>query len=867
MPYPYPTGMGAKMALNSDFARFKQWLRSRQPSEAVLKICAVIEANLARIAQTTHAGGQRSRLLVPMLRAGMNQEVAVDQPLGPAQAEIGWNQLTTLEVGPFRGFRRKEIFDLCHPTILILGGNGTGKSSLCEAMELALLGRIEEADERGLGARDYLRNAHEGNYVQPVLLGRGKGAPKPIAPNEELYRFVIVERNRIEGFARIGARRPAEASKMLAALFGLTAFNDFVSGFAASLETQLALGLPKAAALELRRAATLADQTKVASVAETHAQFDRERAEVAERFEPGLTYADLKTRIGTQNAPGRLQEIRTLLATPLLAPTGVRATNLVMLRRTARNLGRQLSQARAALEARSREVTFRSLYQAVATLEATHADRCPACETPLDQVAINPFRRATDGLQALRELAQLEQQAAGLERQSIRSQDALQEAIGQVIQYADRLPHKQQLAPFDQPLDKYGSKDWRQVLAATRVLEEQDTNLVAAQAQRAELAAEAEKLQGARTELVGIQGRQKQFDTDVTAARDRLVAFDRENAGLPAEVEAEATEHQVQVQIRDAYIDFLEELKTYRDGLPEQLLADLNEITLDIYNWFNVQDHPSDLLEELHLPLRGGDPIQVRFRGTPDRWQDALAILSEGHVRCLGLAILLAKNIKLGLPTLLLDDAVNAIDHDHREGIRTTLFGHPELMKKQLIITCHSDEFIKDIHNNHVPKAALYILRHHDGDHHPRVSGGNTRNYIEQAQACMADNNLRGALSHSRQALEGLTSRMWKRLGRDTPDLARFSLELRAPGAPPDARNVAEVLLSSITKALAAGTLKEPWDIRRDQLDTILKAKVNSRAWFSLNKGTHEEEDREDFEEPTVRRIVEALTAIDQSFR
>jgi energy-coupling factor transporter ATP-binding protein EcfA2 len=855
------------MALNNDFARFKQWLRARQPSDAVLKICAVIEANLARIAQTTHAGGQRSRLLVPMLRAGMDQAVEANQAPAPAQADIGWDQLTSLEVGPFRGFRRKEAFDLRHPAILILGGNGTGKSSLCEAMELALLGRIEEAEERGLGARDYLRNAHEGGYVQPVLLGRVKGTPEPIAPNEELYRFVIVERNRIEGFARIGARRPAEASRMLAALFGLTAFNDFVSGFAASLETQLALALPKAAALELRRAATLADQTKVASVPETHAQFDRERAEIAERFEPGLTYSELKARIGTPISPGRIQEIRTLLATPLPAPTGVRVANLIALRRTARDLGRQLSGARTALEARSREVTFRGLYQAVAALEATHADRCPACETPLGQVVTNPFRRATDGLQALRELAQLEERAAGLERQSVRSQHSLQEAIGQVIQHIDRLPSEQQLAPLDQPLDQYGSKEWRRMLAAARVLEKQDANLATEQAQRTELAAEAEKLQGARTELAGIQGRQNQFDADVAAARDRLAAFDQENAVLLTEVEAEQTEHRVQVQIRDAYTDFLEELKAYRDGLPEQFLVDLNEITLELYNWFNVQDHPSDLLKELRLPLRGGDPIQIRFNGTPDRWQDALAILSEGHVRCLGLAILLAKNIKLGLPTLLLDDAVNAIDHDHREGIRTTLFGHPELVKKQLIITCHSPEFIKDIHNHHAPKAALYTLRHHGGDHHPRVSGGNTRNYIEQASTCLADNDLRGALSHSRQALEGLLSRMWKKLGNDTQDLARFTLELRGPGALPETRNVADVLLRTLTKALTDGSLKEPWNVRRDQLDAILKAKVNSQAWFSLNKGTHEEGDREDFEEPTVRRIVEALIAIDQSFR
>lgn len=854
------------MALNSDFARFKQWLYAGQPSETVRKICTVIEANLARISQTTHAGGQRSRLLVPMLRAGMEQTIEPDPAPVPAQTEIPWDQLTRLEVGPFRGFRRREVFDLRHSTILIQGGNGTGKSSLCEALELALLGRIEEANERGLEARHYFNNEHEGRHEQPLLQGRVKGTPEPIAPNEELYRFVIIERNRIEGFARIGARRPAEATKMLAALFGLTAFNDFVSGFANSLETHLALERPKARTLELRRASTQADQTKIASIAESHATFDKERAEVAERFESGLTYADLKARIGTSAAPGRLQEIRILLATPLPAQTGVRTANLVALRRTVRDLRRQLSQAHTALEARSREVSFRSLYQAVVSLEASHADRCPACETPLGHVVTNPFRRAEDGLRALRELSQLEEQASNLERQHVRSHDALEEAIRQAIQHTDQLPGAQQLTSLDRPLDSYRAREWRRFLISARMLEERDTKLAAEQAQKEKLASEAEKLEGARTELAGIQGRQNQFDADVAAARDRLAAFDRENAELLEEVAAEAAEHEIQVRIRDAYVDFLEKLKSYRDGLPEQLLTDLNEITLDLYNRFNAEDDPSDLLEEIQLPLRGGDPIQVRFQGTKDRWQDALAILSEGHVRCLGLAILLAKNIKLGLPTLILDDAVNAIDHDHREGIRTTLFGHPDLAKKQLIITCHSNEFIKDIHNIHAPKAALYILRHHDGDHHPRVSSGNTRNYVEQAEACLADNNLRGALSHSRQALEGLINRMWKKLSKDAPDLARFALELRGPGATPDIRNVAEVLLNKIAKALAAGTLQEPWNIRRDQLDTILKAKVNSQAWSSLNKGTHEETDREDFEEPTVRRIVQALNLIDQSF-
>lgn len=38
-------------------------------------------------------------------------------------------RLHRLEVGPFRGFMRQEVFDLTHDITLIYGANGTGKSS------------------------------------------------------------------------------------------------------------------------------------------------------------------------------------------------------------------------------------------------------------------------------------------------------------------------------------------------------------------------------------------------------------------------------------------------------------------------------------------------------------------------------------------------------------------------------------------------------------------------------------------------------------------------------------------------------------------------------------------------------------------
>jgi ABC-type cobalamin/Fe3+-siderophores transport system ATPase subunit len=71
--------------------------------------------------------------------------------------------------------------------------------------------------------------------------------------------------------------------------------------------------------------------------------------------------------------------------------------------------------------------------------------------------------------------------------------------------------------------------------------------------------------------------------------------------------------------------------------------------------------------------LTSGERIEISFRTNSSQRFDALQVLSEGHIRCLGLAMLIAKNIKLNCPFLLFDDPVNAIDHDHRDAIRRVL--------------------------------------------------------------------------------------------------------------------------------------------------------------------------------------------------
>jgi DNA sulfur modification protein DndD len=75
---------------------------------------------------------------------------------------------------------------------------------------------------------------------------------------------------------------------------------------------------------------------------------------------------------------------------------------------------------------------------------------------------------------------------------------------------------------------------------------------------------------------------------------------------------------------------------------------------------------------------------------------EATRILSEGHLRCLGLSLILAaikRNQDNLLPVIVFDDVINAIDIEHRDNILKLLFTNDFFNKKQLIITTHDRIF------------------------------------------------------------------------------------------------------------------------------------------------------------------------------
>ena len=87
-----------------------------------------------------------------------------------------------------------------------------------------------------------------------------------------------------------------------------------------------------------------------------------------------------------------------------------------------------------------------------------------------------------------------------------------------------------------------------------------------------------------------------------------------------------------------------------------------------------------------------------------------------------------------------------------------------------------------------------------------------------------------------------------------------LSLRLRAANASIELRNITEQLKSRIAKSDFSDPKK---DTVFNPLDVLLGINGDSREWRYLNKGTHEENDRAEFDSQTVRNIVLNLELLD----
>ena len=875
-----------------DFERFVGWLYQPEkhiPSD-VRCLAALVLANFDELAGTSRQRSQRSIYLVELIRRELERTADV-APIAAAQADHGtwpWAKLRHLTLGPFRGFRAPEPFDLTKQIILFYGPNGSGKTSLCEGLEYALLGDVEEAGSKRIAARTYLSNVHDGRFDVPILKATDlQGREVDVVANADTYRFCFVEKNRIDAFSRIAARPNAQRAELIATLFGMDQFNEFVGHFNESIDGQLVLLGERQTTLTARRNALAADRATVEGEAASEQALAEEEAALAKEYDAEITYEALKELIGSAEVPGRLQELEAILEAVPLNVLGVTRQGLLDAFEKAHKCDEELKDIVEALRAKSDQVSFKALYDSVLALQKVVSDRCPACDTPLKgqtHVTADPYQRAAEGLKQLEELGVLQEQQQIAQTKLGQASRELRQMFSPVAAFIGTQPGENTATAQwigqlpDEPAGRWWSCIYPQTMAiqdappsldeilsvVDRMAAQDDASLRALQDRQPHVT-ERRRLNEFQLKVQAQDLKRQQLQENVEAANSRINAFDETNAELIAQANQEKLDIERDSPFKGIYDRFLVELRSYRDQLPGQLIAGLNDAAKDLYNAFNRNDRNEDKLSALHLPLGGDGKIEICFQGNPGARVDALHILSEGHIRCLGLAILMAKAKTMECPVIVFDDAINAIDHDHRGGIRETIFESDHFAQTQLIVTCHSNEFIKDI-QQHLPVqrrsgCQVYLLRHHDGNYQPRVTGNiPSANYIAKARAARETLNDRSALAASRQALEMLSEKVWRWLG--SHDQGVLNLMLAGVGAEPPLRNLCEALVKKLRDSQTFNHAnKESLLIAYGR---ILGIPANNLVWTYLNKGTHEEADRDDFDGELVESVVQTLEELDR---
>ena len=401
--------------VKNEYLRFLEFLKAEGASPNVYKIANLILNHFDDVLQLGTAQGRRAKKITELAQKDWNKLSSVinNAVNETSDADDIINRLKSIKIGSFRGFAKEECIDLNSLRVLIYGPNGTGKSSFCEAIEYGLLGSVEEAQsKRFKNQQDYLKNAHINRFFAPVIDAINSEAETiTVSPNETLYRFCFVEKNRIDNFSRIAAHTPARQTELISSLFGLESFNEFVKNFSREIdERHIDLVGKKNSQLKEMQQAIEVHKTTIENNKQSLVTQTEDEAKLAQQFKPDINFSQLVMALGTDENPGEIQALEVELQNKQPPITSFTTKALEEKKAAVESIHSKLTDKLTELTNAAQGLSYKQLYGAVLDLQEVSEDKCPACKTPLAQLTQNPYELATTELAKLNHLAQLEQE-------------------------------------------------------------------------------------------------------------------------------------------------------------------------------------------------------------------------------------------------------------------------------------------------------------------------------------------------------------------------------------------------------------------------------------------------------------------------
>jgi len=638
-----------------------------------------------------------------------------------AKPELNWvapsglSPLAYLQVKNFRGFGdldsddKGTLLKFSKIKNIFYAPNGGGKSSLCEALEYATTGHIKEADRRKTKVRQYI--ARGVKRPEAILVGTNKQS----VTRSLTWSSCFIDRNRLQEFSLLGSKDTGNAeSDVIATLFGLEEFQEVISRFVRPESFNLksfertnladatsALERERSSLLELRNshaskiAALNSDVCRYLGL-QIHQQYA-----VRARYARLATLAELKIR----------KAERLKLAKPPAVVSMKRIKRAVAI---ARKLVVRKAKIEAALLRNIAGVNYRAVYEAVRAIESTvSSSNCPACSTPLDAVAENPFERAKRELQTLGALDQLTASLREVEKRIARMASGIAATIVDVDNNARLdvpcgLPVgdlRSIISNFDTATDR--AETATKVLhSAAKLLADnlvEIENYVENCEKRRDEVTQANPIvkrleeQASSMKQVGetlkIWFSDKKMSHKAFAdAGERLAENAARRTALKGNEAGHARFNEFVRQLQLEYANLYRDLLDYKLSLEKSRIAGIEAKAAEYYKAINNHDDEHERIDSLSFD-KSSEGYRIKISNTDGTSLDAFSVLSEGHLRALGLSLLLAMAEKCRFPLIVFDDVVNAIDSDHRSNIIDLCFTDPYLRRTQMVVTTHDRLF------------------------------------------------------------------------------------------------------------------------------------------------------------------------------
>lgn len=626
----------------------------------------------------------------------------------------GLGALDYLQVKNFRGFGdyspddKGSFIRFGKLKNIFYAPNGGGKSSLCEALELGITGDIKEASRRKTRLRQYYARGNNRHHL--LLMGTDK---LPVNPSIN-WSSCFIDRNRLQEFSLLGSKDTGSPeSDVLATLFGLEELQEVITRFVR----------PENFSLKTFMRANQADalETLERTLGRLCLERRKHRTDLRESISQICELLGLRSDQAFEIRP-KVLRLRKTIEMHIRAAERLRSTKApfaISLRKVwgicaiAQRLLRRRADIERLFLQRASEVNYRAVFEALEAMELQSEATCPACLTPLDKVTVNPFDRAREQIKALGALESLKQSklrndarialwasriatgisaVKGNEHADVPCPLAMDE-LESVLSEFHIATDRSAVAPsvLDSFL-KLCAERAGQIEAYLRTCERKCRDVGQAEAQATRLEARVVQLKTVDDALRQLFDRKKHAESAFKTVNSQIAESVAQKVSLLNNAVDNSRFNQLLHDLETEYQTLYQDLLNYKLELEKTRITGIEVKAAEYYRAINSHDDDHEQIAALSFD-RQGDNYRIKITNVDGSMFDAFAVLSEGHLRALGLSILLALAEKNDFPLIVFDDVVNAIDTDHRSNIIDLFFSDPYLRRIQMVITTHDRLF------------------------------------------------------------------------------------------------------------------------------------------------------------------------------